>query len=76
MSTATRFTPLYGVHGGGALCYLLRMGDLTLLLDCGWDDAYDPAALNPLRPLIPEIDAGGSYREPSDADLHDYDPSQ
>jgi hypothetical protein len=55
MPSAT-FTPLYGVHSEGPVSFLLTLpggggGDdrgLTLLLDCGWDDAFDAALLQPL----------------------------
>ena len=33
----------------------LRSG--RLLLDCGWDDEFDPAALEALREVAPSIDA-------------------
>jgi cleavage and polyadenylation specificity factor subunit 2 len=58
MDTSYRFTPLYGVHGDQPLCYLLRMGDFTVLLDCGWDDAFDTEFLRPLESVAGEIDAG------------------
>ena len=58
MPSAT-FTPLYGVHSEGPVSFLLTLpgggaggGDndrgLTLLLDCVWDDAFDPALLQPV----------------------------
>lgn len=53
-----RFTPLYGVHGGQPLCYLLELGDFIILLDCGWNDRYDPALLRPLHDVLDHIDLG------------------
>ena len=38
-------------------CFLLAVGDHKILLDCGWDDAFDPAALAPLAEVAPSIDA-------------------
>jgi glyoxylase-like metal-dependent hydrolase (beta-lactamase superfamily II) len=43
------YVPLYGAQGDGhAVCGLLRVGNATILLDCGWDDRLDPALLAPL----------------------------
>ena len=58
MTVELAFRPLYGVHGGQPLCYLLRVGGFTLLLDCGWTDAFDPQMLEPLRAVVHEVDAG------------------
>lgn len=55
-----RFTPLYGVHGGQPLCYLLELGGFVILLDCGWDDSYDPALLRPLHDVLEHIDLGAA----------------
>jgi hypothetical protein len=41
-------TPLYGAGASGALSTLLDVHGVRFLLDCGWDDAYDPALLAPL----------------------------
>jgi hypothetical protein len=36
------FTPLYGALSDlAACCYLLEIDDVSILLDCGWNDAYD-----------------------------------
>ncbi|GAB4814627.1 hypothetical protein N2152v2_001673 [Parachlorella kessleri] len=51
-----RFTPLYGVHGCQPLCYLLELGDFVILLDCGWDDGFDPALLRPLHDVLDHVD--------------------
>lgn len=58
MTVELAFRALYGVHGGQPLCYLLRVGGFTLLLDCGWTDAFDTQLLEPLRAVVPEVDAG------------------
>ena len=52
------FTPLYGIHGGGPISCLLRLHDFTILLDCGWAEPFDAAALQPLVDVLPSIDAG------------------
>lgn len=57
-ATAARFTPLLGVDGRQPLSYLLELDGFTILLDCGWDDAYDPALLEPLLAVLPRVDAG------------------
>ena len=53
------FTPLSGAREDSAApcCYLLTIGSHRLLLDCGWDDEFDPAALEALREVAPSIDA-------------------
>lgn len=57
-AAAVRFTPLLGVHGRGPLAYLLELDGFTFLLDCGWNDAFDPALLAPLVAALPRVDAG------------------
>lgn len=57
-ATAVRFTPLLGVDGRQPLSYMLELDGFTLLLDCGWDDSYDPALLAPLLAALPRVDAG------------------
>jgi cleavage and polyadenylation specificity factor subunit 2 len=39
-----------------ALCYLLEIDDCTILLDCGWTDAFEPAALEALAAVAPRVD--------------------
>eukprot|EP00775_Hariotina_reticulata_P011969 gene11969-12112_t len=54
---ALTFTPLYGVQSNEPQCYLLRLGnDLTVLLDCGWDEQFDTGLLDPLLRVVPQID--------------------
>jgi cleavage and polyadenylation specificity factor subunit 2 len=55
--TAIAVTPLYGVHGEQALCYLLEMDGCRILLDCGWDDAMSPETLAPLAAIAPTVNA-------------------
>jgi glyoxylase-like metal-dependent hydrolase (beta-lactamase superfamily II) len=33
-----------------------QVNGFRLLLDCGWDDAYDPGLLRPLEALLPSLD--------------------
>ncbi len=42
-------TPLYGVLGQPALCYLLQVDDTRILLDCGWNDRFQLDMLTPLK---------------------------
>ena len=65
-STNVAFTPLYGSSGvcaevrkgygtGEALCYLLEIDGACILLDCGWDERFDPQLLEPLRDVAPRV---------------------
>ncbi|KAK9816483.1 hypothetical protein WJX72_000827 [[Myrmecia] bisecta] len=57
MGTQIKFTPLLGALSEGPLCFLLEVKDFTFLLDCGWNDRYNPAALQPVLDVLPRIDA-------------------
>lgn len=59
MATAQsfKFTPLYGVMGRGPLSYVLQIGELTFLLDCGWDECLSEELAAPLKEWAPKIDA-------------------
>ncbi|KAJ4456440.1 putative cleavage and polyadenylation specificity factor subunit 2 [Paratrimastix pyriformis] len=48
--------PLYGVNEGPA-AYLLHVGSLNLLLDCGWSDDFDLSVLEPLKSLLSKGDS-------------------
>lgn len=48
MENKVLVTPLYGAGASGALSTLLEVRGVRFLLDCGWNDAYDPALLAPL----------------------------
>jgi len=52
-----KFTPLYGVMGRSPLCYVLQVGELHLLLDCGWDGCLSEELIQPLKEWAPKIDA-------------------
>jgi hypothetical protein len=42
---SSRFTPLGPLTPDGLVSGLLEFEGCTLLLDCGWDERFDPAAL-------------------------------
>lgn len=43
------FTPVYGVTADQPFCFLLKINDFNLLLDCGWDESFDESLLEPLK---------------------------
>eukprot|EP01052_Picozoa_sp_SAG31_P031344 SAG31_NODE_3311_length_4434_cov_79.588005_3_plen_426_part_00 len=55
-SAILKFTPIYGVHGQDALCYLLEIDDCRILLDCGWDERFSLDFLEPLRRVSGDVD--------------------
>ena len=56
-STAITFQALYGVHSDEtAVSYLLEVDGVCILLDCGWDENFDVALLEPLKSVISRID--------------------
>lgn len=55
-AVAVTVTPVYGANGGAPLCTLLTVDGTRILLDCGWSDSFDPAALEPLKALAPTLD--------------------
>ncbi|GFR46474.1 hypothetical protein Agub_g8051 [Astrephomene gubernaculifera] len=57
MGTSIRFTPLSGVGDEEPLCYLLEIDNFTILLDCGWDESFDEALLEPIKRVLPRVDA-------------------
>lgn len=57
MTAIINFTPLYGCDEDEPYCGLLKIDDYTLLLDCGWNEDFDERMLNPLKQVIPDIDA-------------------
>lgn len=64
MRQEVSLTPVYGGaedggagSGAGPVCVHLRVGALSVLLDCGWTDNFDPAELEGLRALAPHVDA-------------------
>ncbi|EFJ50753.1 hypothetical protein VOLCADRAFT_31342, partial [Volvox carteri f. nagariensis] len=57
METSVRFTPLSGVDAESPLCYLLEIDSFTILLDCGWDENFDESALEPIKRVLPRVNA-------------------
>ena len=52
-STSITFQVIYGAHSESKpVCYLLEVDDLTILLDCGWDEEFDEALLEPLSRVV------------------------
>jgi cleavage and polyadenylation specificity factor subunit 2 len=41
----------------GAMAYVLEIDEAVLLLDCGWDDGFEEATVQALRPWVPRITA-------------------
>lgn len=48
-SNYIRFTALQGSKSESALCYLLEIDEAKILLDCGWNDAFDVEDLKQLK---------------------------
>ncbi|KAF9996727.1 cleavage and polyadenylation specificity factor subunit 2, partial [Modicella reniformis] len=56
-SNYIRFTPLSGAKSESALCYLLEIDEAKILLDCGWNDAFDIDDLKQLKRIAKDVDA-------------------
>eukprot|EP00823_Brevimastigomonas_motovehiculus_P006165 TRINITY_DN4974_c0_g1_i1.p1 TRINITY_DN4974_c0_g1~~TRINITY_DN4974_c0_g1_i1.p1 ORF type:complete len:729 (+),score=157.35 TRINITY_DN4974_c0_g1_i1:99-2285(+) len=56
ISNVISLTPLYGAGPDEPCCYLLRLENFTILLDCGWDEQFDEETLQPLKKLISDVD--------------------
>ncbi|KAK9147507.1 hypothetical protein Scep_006264 [Stephania cephalantha] len=48
MGTSVQVTPLSGVYSDNPLSYLLSIDGFNFLVDCGWNDHFDPSLLQPL----------------------------
>ncbi|KAM7251113.1 hypothetical protein ACFE04_022996 [Oxalis oulophora] len=57
MGTSVQVTPLCGVYNENPLSYLVSIDGFNLLLDCGWNDHFDPSLLQPLSRVASKIDA-------------------
>ncbi|KAL5727474.1 hypothetical protein ACHQM5_000666 [Ranunculus cassubicifolius] len=57
MGTSVQVTPLSGVYNENPLCYLLSIDGFNFLMDCGWNDLFDPTLLEPLSRVCSKIDA-------------------
>ncbi|KAG0019618.1 cleavage and polyadenylation specificity factor subunit 2 [Entomortierella chlamydospora] len=56
-SNYIRFTALSGAKSESALCYLLEIDEAKILLDCGWNDAFDVEDLRQLKRIAKDVDA-------------------
>ncbi|ORZ22739.1 beta-lactamase-like protein [Lobosporangium transversale] len=56
-SNYIRFTALSGAKSESALCYLLEIDEAKILLDCGWNDAFNVEDLRQLRRIAKDVDA-------------------
>jgi cleavage and polyadenylation specificity factor subunit 2 len=48
MGTSVQVTPLCGVYNENPLSYLVSIDGFNFLIDCGWNDHFDPTLLHPL----------------------------
>ena len=48
MGTSVQVTPLCGVYNENPLSYLVSIDSFNFLIDCGWNDHFDPTLLQPL----------------------------
>ncbi|KAF9303143.1 cleavage and polyadenylation specificity factor subunit 2 [Mortierella antarctica] len=56
-SNYIRFTALSGSKSEAALCYLLEIDEAKIMLDCGWNDAFDVDDLRQLKRVAKDVDA-------------------
>ncbi|XP_024982381.1 cleavage and polyadenylation specificity factor subunit 2 isoform X1 [Cynara cardunculus var. scolymus] len=57
MGTSVQVTPLCGVYNENPLSYLVSIDGFNFLIDCGWNDHFDPSLLQPLSRVASKIDA-------------------
>ncbi|XP_050206694.1 cleavage and polyadenylation specificity factor subunit 2 [Mercurialis annua] len=57
MGTSVQITPLCGVYNENPLAYLVSIDSFNFLIDCGWNDHFDPSLLQPLSRVASTIDA-------------------
>lgn len=50
-------TPLCGVYNDNPLSYLVSIDGFNFLIDCGWNDHFDPSLLQPLSRVASTVDA-------------------
>ncbi len=48
-SVKVNFTPVYGVLSDAPVCFILDIDDVCILLDCGWREPFDLAAVQALK---------------------------
>ncbi|XP_059667087.1 cleavage and polyadenylation specificity factor subunit 2 [Cornus florida] len=57
MGTSVQVKPLCGVYNENPLSYLVSIDGFSFLVDCGWNDHFDPSLLEPLSRVASSIDA-------------------
>ncbi|KAK9292750.1 hypothetical protein L1049_020730 [Liquidambar formosana] len=57
MGTSVQVTPLCGVYNENPLSYLVSIDGFNFLIDCGWNDHFDPTLLQPLSRVASTVDA-------------------
>ncbi|PIA49419.1 hypothetical protein AQUCO_01300318v1 [Aquilegia coerulea] len=57
MGTSVQVTPLCGAYNEHPLSYLVSIDNFNFLIDCGWNDRFDEALLQPLASVASKIDA-------------------
>ncbi|XP_044507077.1 cleavage and polyadenylation specificity factor subunit 2 [Mangifera indica] len=57
MGTSVQVTPLCGVFNENPLSYLVSIDGFNFLIDCGWNDHFDPSLLQPLSKVASTVDA-------------------
>lgn len=57
MGTSVQVTPLCGVYNENPLSYLVSIDGFNFLIDCGWNDHFDPSLLQPLSRVAATVDA-------------------
>lgn len=49
MTSIIKLTVLSGAYDEGPLCYLLQVDEFRFLLDCGWNEAFSPEVIEPVK---------------------------
>ncbi|ELU12868.1 hypothetical protein CAPTEDRAFT_155355 [Capitella teleta] len=57
MTSIIKLQPFSGVDGESPPCYMLQVDEFHFLLDCGWDEEFDPVFMENLKKHLPQIDA-------------------
>ncbi|XP_045464332.1 probable cleavage and polyadenylation specificity factor subunit 2 [Harmonia axyridis] len=57
MTSIIKVQALSGVMDESPPCYILQVDDVRILLDCGWDEKFNPDFIRELRRVVHTIDA-------------------
>ena len=52
MTSIIKLTVLSGAYDEGPLCYLLQVDEFRFLLDCGWNEAFSPEVIEPVKKYV------------------------